>query len=320
MIEVNIHPAHNWDELVEQHDVLYEEARQTRLGTEKFMLDGRHTGTGGGNHVVLGGATPADSPFLRRPDLLAQPDRLLAESSVAVVSVLRPVHRPDQPGPARRRGAQRFALRTRNRFPRDASAAGEQRLARRPGWSTGMFRNLLIDVTGNTHRAEFCIDKLYSPDSPTGRLGLVEMRAFEMPPHARMSLAQQLLMRALVARFWQQPYRRRRSIRWGTELHDRFMLPHFVWQDFARRASRKCSDAGYPIQSRLVRPALRVPLSRTRRCRRRRHRRSNCAARSSPGTSSARKARPAAPRATSIRRVERLQVKVDRPDRPTATS
>ena len=200
------------------------------------MTDGRHTGTGGGNHFVLGGATPADSPFLRRPDLLASLIALLAST----IRRCRTCSRGCSSGRrARRRASTRRATtsstnsRSRSTNCSGSSTAWAAATARncRRGSSTARLRNLLIDVTGNTHRAEFCIDKLYSPDGPTGRLGLLELRAFEMPPHARMSLVQQLLLRALVARFWDKPYTTRLT-RWGTELHDRFLLGTFVKMDF----------------------------------------------------------------------------------------
>ena len=241
VIEVNMHPARCWDELVANTSALYEEARLSRLRTEKFMMDGRHTGTGGGNHIIVGGATPSDSPLLRNPSLLRSligywhnHPSLSYLFSGLFVGPTSQAPRIDEA-----RNDQVYELEIAfQQVPEGKNC---------PPWlADRIFRDLLIDATGNTHRAEFSIDKLYPAESSTRRLGLLEMRAFEMPPHSRMSLTQHLLLRSLIARFWKHSYRES-LVRWRTEIHDRFLLPHFADQDL-QDILGELNDSGYPLK------------------------------------------------------------------------
>ncbi len=247
VIEVNVPPTSSWPELMEQTEQLYEEAKKEKLTAEKFELDGRHIGSGGGNHVVLGAATPLESPFLRRPDLLRSLISFWHNhpslSFLFAGQFIGPTSQAPRIDEARNDSVYELELAFDELTRHDHVV---------PWLVDRVLRNILVDVSGNTHRTEFCIDKLYSPDSSTGRLGLVEMRAFEMPPHHRMASAQHLLVRSILGAFAEQPYQER-LVKWGTSLHDRFMLPHFVKQDL-NDALSFLKERGFPLEREWFEP------------------------------------------------------------------
>ena len=241
VIEVNIQPASSWKELSDNLLCLYEDAKLCRLGTEKFMIDGRHTGTGGGNHVTIGAMEPSDSPLLRNPQLLRSLITFWQHHPGLSYLFSGAFIGPTSQAPRVDEG------RVENLYELEIAFSQIPESGDVPYWLTDrLFRHMLTDITGNTHRSEFCIDKLYSPDSSTGRLGILELRAFDMPPHSQMALLQMLLVRALVSCFWKRPYKHN-LIRWGTRLHDKFLLEHYVKEDL-KSVVEYLNDEGYAFK------------------------------------------------------------------------
>ncbi|MBU1217503.1 transglutaminase family protein [bacterium] len=241
VIEVNMQPSSTWGELNDILGTLYKDARESRLGTQKFMLDGKHTGTGGGNHVTIGAMNPSDSPLLRRPDLLRSLITFWQHhpglSYLFSGSFIGPTSQAPRVDEGRAENLYELEI-AFSQIPEGEDV---------PFWLTDrLFRHMLTDITGNTHRSEFCIDKLYSPDSSSGRLGILELRAFDMPPHSQMALLQMLLVRTLVSLFWKKPYKHK-LVRWGTQLHDKFLLEHYVKEDM-RDIVEFLNNEGYPFE------------------------------------------------------------------------
>ncbi|HSD87047.1 MAG TPA: transglutaminase family protein [Kofleriaceae bacterium] len=224
VLEVNLPPTYSGREVADLHATVFEAALATGLTAERYMLDGRMAGSGGGNHITIGGPRPLSSPWLTRPELLASLITFAQHHPSLSYMFTGLFVGPTSQAP-RVDEARHDAL-------YELEVALPAVFARPPVWQVdALLRHLLVDVAGSTHRAEISIDKLFDPHTPFGRQGLVELRAFEMPPHPRMAAAQVMLVRALVAAFTAEPYRHA-LVRWGTELHDRFLLPYYMWRDF----------------------------------------------------------------------------------------
>lgn len=241
VLEVNIHPADTWPELVHLHTLLDEEAIACGLSCEKYAQDGRILGTGGGSHITIGGATPEASPLLRRPDLLRSLITYWQHhpslSYVFAGQYIGPTSQSPRVDEARHDSLYELEVAFLSLAPGKAIA---------PEIIDRLLSPFLQDVSGNTHRTALCIDKLHPTYQPMSQLGLLEFRGFEMPPDTGLRLLQMLLIRALVAWFWQQPFTKPLK-RWGPELRDRWLLPHYLIQDF-QLVLKELRAAGLPFE------------------------------------------------------------------------
>lgn len=258
VIEVNMHPAASWKELVAIVTGVDEEARACGLVSHRFGRDGSWQGSGGGCHVVVGGPSPRLSPFAQRPEflrsILVYWNHHPALSYLFSGLFVGPTCQAPRVDEARHEALYELEL------------AFRQLEGVEPAMLGRIFRDLLVDVSGNGHRSEICVDKLFDPVAPGGQQGLLEFRALEMPPDPHMNLTLMLLLRALLGRLWKNPERRPLR-RLGTELHDRYMLPTFLWNDLLEVLA-DLREHGLELEPEWFRPhfEFRFPLLGSCRC------------------------------------------------------
>ena len=261
------------------------------------MLDGRHTGTGGGNHFVLGGATPADSPFLRRPDLLRS---LLAywhnHPSLSYLFsglFVGPTSQAPRIDEARNDSLYELELAFRQLPPRGQAVRAVGGGSPVPQPADRLHRQHASRRV--LHRQDVLARRQHRPAGIARDARLRDAAARAHEPHAAA------LLRSLIARFWREPYEPPRLARWGTELHDRFMLPYFIERDLADVLVEQ-NQAGFPLKPQWFDPHFEFRFPKYGDFDGVRGSKWNCARRSSPGMSWAKKAQPAARCATWIPR------------------
>lgn len=256
VLEINLTPNATWSDYDAQLADLYAAAKACGLCARKLQLNGREVGTGGGAHLVFGGPTGQLSPFFVFPALLPSVIRYFQHHPALSYAFTGAYMGPSSQAP-RIDESTYEAL-----YELEIACAGAESLGSPQNLALFdlLFRDLLMDRSGNTHRAEISVDKLWNPYAPNGRLGLVEFRAFETHPQARVQSVVALFIRAILARLAAAPFTAPFA-RWAGELHDRFFLPACVWQDLVAI----CDDLkkhDIPFDPAWLRPAweFRFPL------------------------------------------------------------
>lgn len=226
VLEVNLPPAASWPAYARVIRGLFAATESIGMQGYKFQMSGRKVSTGGGAHIILGGPSIEQNPFIARPNLLSSFLRFLQNHPAMSYAFSGLFTGPSSQAPRIDESAYAlpYELGITLKDLAAMAAPGD------PVKIDAMLRNLLMDWNGNTHRAELSVDKFYNYNASNGQNGLIEFRAFEMVAEPDALLGPNLLLRALTACFAEKPYDAP-IVDWREQLHDRYALPHFLRQD-----------------------------------------------------------------------------------------
>lgn len=241
VLRLDLPETSNWDELLTTLGAAYEEAWALGLGTERLSADDGRLASGGGGPLTIGGVSPAESPFLTRPEILrslvAYWQRHPCLSYLFAGRLIGPSGSAPRPDEGRDEMLYELSV-ALDRLPSGTSD--------KPWLPDRVLRHLLTDPAGGLKRAEIRVDQLYSPERASQRLGRITINAFESAPETHLAALQALLVLGLIGRFGRHPDSGELR-RWGPALHDRFMLPDILWDDL-RSVVGDLVAAGYPFQ------------------------------------------------------------------------
>jgi uncharacterized protein (DUF2126 family) len=250
VLEVNLPPAATWAE----YDQLlgYSAAAASAVGLKltKRQLNGAIHGTGGGAHLAFGGPSLEENPFLLQPARIVSMLRYWQHHPALSYLFTGQYVGPGSQAPRVDEGPMHSL------YELEVACEGVQGLAEAPEGELldQFYRNLLTDSSGNTHRTEICFDKFCNPSAPNGKWGIIELRSFETFPEIETMSWIGLFVRCIIARLFKDPFTEALK-RFGPELHDRYFLPAFLWED----VQVICEDLaahGFPFQAEWLEPVL----------------------------------------------------------------